>query len=143
MIKNILVCILVLLLVNIFSGCIDEDKDDNEQVQDENSIDISCTVRLLGNNILLKHIGEEKIRYDNMKVVVYIGNDSFNISSNDFILLFGNEDKYWEIGESFAVNNDDLSIQDVLIDLYLIDIISESVIIYASNKYGEFKTIGE
>ena len=143
MIKNILVCVLVLLLVNIFSGCIDEDKDDNEQVQDENSIDISCTVRLLGNNILLKHIGEEKIRYDNMKVVVYIGNDSFNISSNDFILLFGNEDKYWEIGESFAVNNDDLSIQDVLIDLYLIDIISESVIIYASNKYGEFKTIGE
>ena len=143
MIKNILVCILVLLLVNIFSGCIDEDKDDNEQVQDENSIDISCTVRLLGNNILLKHIGEEKIRYDNMKVVVYIGNDSFNISSNDFILLFGNEDKYWEIGESFAVNNDDLSIQDVLIELYLIDIISESVIIYASNKYGEFKTIGE
>ena len=120
MIKNILVCVLVLLLVNIFSGCIDEDKDDNEQVQDENSIDISCTVRLLGNNILLKHIGEEKIRYDNMKVVVYIGNDSFNISSNDFILLFGNEDKYWEIGESFAVNNDDLSIQDVLIDLYLI-----------------------
>ncbi len=143
MIKNILVFILVLLLVNIFSGCIDEDKDDNEQVQDENSIDISCTVRLLGNNILLKHIGEEKIRYDNMKVIVYIGNDSFNISSNDFILLFGNEDKYWEIGESFAVNNDDLSIQDVLIDLYLIDIISESVIIYASNKYGEFKTIGE
>ena len=143
MIKNILVCILVLLLVNIFSGCIDEDKDDNEQVQDENSIDISCTVRLLGNNILLKHRGEEKIRYDNMKVIVYIGNDSFNISSNDFILLFGNEDKYWEIGESFAVNNDDLSIQDVLIDLYLIDIISESVIIYASNKYGEFKTIGE
>ena len=71
MIKNILVCILVLLLVNIFSGCIDEDKDDNEQVQDENSIDISCTVRLLGNNILLKHIGEEKIRYDNMMVVVY------------------------------------------------------------------------
>jgi len=143
MIKNILVFILVLLLVNISSGCIDKDKDDNEQVQDENSIDISCTVRLLGNNILLKHIGEEKIRYDNMKVIVYIGNDSFNISSNDFILLFGNEDKYWEIGESFAVNNDDLSIQDVLIDLYLIDIISESVIIYASNKYGEFKTIGE
>ena len=143
MIKNILVCILVLLLVNIFSGCIDEDKDDNEQVQDENSIDISCTVRLLGNNILLKHGGEEKIRYDNMKVIVNIGNDTFNISSNDFILLFGNEDKYWEIGESFAVNNDDLSIQDVLIDLYLIDIISESVIIYASNKYGEFKTIDE
>ena len=79
MIKNILVCILVLLLVNIFSGCIDEDKDDNEQVQDENSIDISCTVRLRGNNILLKHMGEEKIRYDNMKVIVYIGNDTFNM----------------------------------------------------------------
>ena len=134
---------MVLLLVNIFSGCIDEDKDDNEQVQDENSIDISCTVRLLGNNILLKHEGEEKIRYDNMKVIVNIGNDTFNISSNDFILLFGNEDEYWGIGELFAIHNDNLSIQDILIDLYLVDLKYDYVIIYASNKYGEFKKVDE
>jgi hypothetical protein len=141
MLKNIFVCIFVFLLINIFSGC--QEIDDNEQIIDENDINISCSVRLLGNNILLKNTGYEKIKYDNMNAIIKIGNNSFNISPNDFVLLFGNDDKYWDIGESFAIGNYNLSIKNVIIDFYLIELNTQSVIIYGSNKYGNFIIIEE
>ena len=143
MIKKILVCILVLSLINIFSGCLDEDKDDNDQDQNINDIDISCSVDILGNNIILKNKGGDTIKFDSIKASINIGNDTFNISSKDFELLFHNEDEYWSIGELFAIHNDNLSITGVLIDLYIVDLKSDYVIIYASNKYGEFKIVDE
>ena len=141
MLKNIFVCSFVFLLINIFSGC--QEIDDNEQNIDEKDININCSVRLLGNNILLKNIGYEKIRYDEMKAVIKIENISFNMSSKDFVLLFGNDDKYWDIGESFAIGNNNLSSENVLIDLYLIELNTQSIIVYASNKYGGFIIIDE
>jgi hypothetical protein len=143
MIKNILVCILVLSLINIFSGCLDEDKDDNDQDQNINNIIIGCSVDILGNNILLKHKGGDTIRFDSIKAIINIGNDTFNISSKGFELLFHNEDEYWSIGELFAIHNDNLSIPDVFINLYVVDKKSDSVIIHASNKYDEFKVIDQ
>lgn len=141
MLKNIFVCLFVFLLINIFSGC--QEIEDNKQTIDENDININCSVRLLGNNILLKNVGYEKIRYDDMKAIIKIGNKSINISSKDFVLLFGNDDKYWDIGESFAISNNNLSSENVLIDLYLIELNTQSIITYASNKYGGFIKIDE
>ena len=132
---------MVLSLINIFSGCMEEDKDDNEKDQNNDGIDISVQVRILGNNILLKHRGDESIKFDSIKAVINIGNDVFNVSSKDFEILFDNEDKYWDIGEVFAIHNENLSIPSVLIDLYLFDSKSDSIIIYTSNKYGEFKIV--
>ena len=142
MIKKFLVCILVLFFIDIFSGCMEEDEDggDIDQTVD---IELSCSVDILGNDILIRHKGGDVIKYADMKVILNIGNDTFNISSKSFKKLFHNEDEYWSIGEMFAIHNDNLSIPGVLIGLYLFDFKSDSLILHASNKYGEFKVVDE
>ena len=142
MIKKILGCILIFSLINIFSGCLEEDKDGNE-IDQTNDIEIICSVDILGNDILIRHKGGDIIKYADMKVILNIGNDTFNISSKSFKKLFHNEDEYWSIGEMFAIHNDNLSIPGVLIGLYLFDYKSDSLILHASNKYGEFKVVDE
>ena len=112
--------IVFVLLMVVLGGCND--------LQSDNQSEIDIIGKIDGENLILEHRGGELLEFDNIDIILTIGNNTSNLSSNDFEMFNDDEDGYWGIGEIMSIHNENITTPNIRIDITIIDLVTNRII---------------